>query len=127
MQQDLVADTFSTISNAEESGKMRCNVDSSNLVKSVLDVMEENGMIASYERDETKKNEYIVNLKGVVNNCGAIKPRFSVQVDEYEKYEKRYLPAKGMGLIIVTTPEGVLSHEEAKERNVGGQLIGYVY
>jgi small subunit ribosomal protein S8 len=42
-------------------------------------------------------------------------------------WEHRYLPAVGVGTLIVSTPQGVMSHSEAQEKKLGGRLIGYVY
>jgi small subunit ribosomal protein S8 len=46
---------------------------------------------------------------------------------DYEDYEGRYLPARGFGVLVVTTPMGVMSHAEAKGKGVGGRLLAYVY
>ena len=43
------------------------------------------------------------------------------QFHDFEKFEKRYLPAKNFGILIVTTPEGIMTHYEAKERGIGGR------
>jgi small subunit ribosomal protein S8 len=48
-------------------------------------------------------------------------------VKALEKYEKRFLPSRDMGTLIVSTPNGVLSHEDAKDQNVGGRILAYVY
>ncbi len=66
-------------------------------------------------------------LLGKVNKCGAIKPRFSVKKGGFEKFEKRYLPAKNFGMIIVSTSKGLMMHDEAKKKGLGGRLISYVY
>ena len=58
---------------------------------------------------------------------GAIKPRFAVKATEYEKFEKRYLPAKGFGILIVSTVKGLMTHYEAKQQGLGGRLIAYCY
>jgi small subunit ribosomal protein S8 len=42
-------------------------------------------------------------------------------------WEHRYLPAVGVGILVVSTPQGVMSHSEAQEKGIGGRLIGYVY
>ena len=42
-------------------------------------------------------------------------------------YLERYLPAKNFGILIVTTPEGIMTHREAKERGIGGRLLAYMY
>ena len=56
-----------------------------------------------------------------------VKPRWSLKSEQIEEYESRYLPAQGFGVLILTTNKGVLSHEEAKEKGVGGKLLAYVY
>jgi small subunit ribosomal protein S8 len=66
-------------------------------------------------------------LKGAINNCGVIKPRYSVKRSDLEKFESRYLPAQDFGVLILTTTEGVITHTEAKELGVGGKLLAYVY
>jgi len=40
---------------------------------------------------------------------------------------KRFLPARDMGILVVSTSEGVMSHHEAAEKNLGGRLLAYVY
>jgi len=50
-----------------------------------------------------------------------------VKAGEFEKFEKRFLPARGFGILIISTTSGVITHEEAREKNIGGKLIGYIY
>jgi small subunit ribosomal protein S8 len=50
-----------------------------------------------------------------------------VKKDEYEKWEQQYLPSKDIGILMVTTSQGVMSHKEAKTKGLGGKLLGYVY
>jgi small subunit ribosomal protein S8 len=50
-----------------------------------------------------------------------------VKRDGFEKYEKRFLPAFNYGILIVTTPNGVMTHEDAKKEGIGGRLLAYVY
>ena len=59
--------------------------------------------------------------------CKAIKPRYMVSVSEIEKYEKRYLPAKNFGIIIISTSQGLMTHQTAIDKNIGGSLIAYIY
>jgi small subunit ribosomal protein S8 len=60
-------------------------------------------------------------------DCRAVKPRFTVKAGDIEKYMRRYLPARGVGTLIVSTNQGLITHEEAIEKNVGGCLIAYFY
>ena len=125
MMNDPLAAALSKILNAEKSGKKVCIISpKSKLIKKVLDIMNENGYIGSYKEN---KRELVVNLIGSINKCGAIKPRFSVKKNKYEKFEKRYLPAKDFGILIISTPKGIMTHYKAKEMNVGGKILGYCY
>lgn len=100
----------------------------SKTTKKVLDLLKENYYLGSYEVSENKKGGQIkLNLIGNINKCGVIKPRFPVMVDEYEKFEKRFLPAKEVGILIVSTSKGMMTHKEAIKNNLGGKLIAYCY
>ncbi len=126
---DTLADALSVIKNAGAVGKHSCTIKpASKLIGSMLRVMREYGYIEEFEFiDDGKSGEFHVKLKGKINTCGVIKPRFSIELDEFEKWEAKFLPAKGFGVLILTTPSGVLSHYEARERGTGGQLLAYVY
>ncbi len=129
MSRDIIADALSAITNAEMRGKKEVAITPvSKLLLNIIEIMKKEGYIEDYEIIENNKgNGLIVKLKGAINKCGAIKPRFSVKFEEWEKWERRYLPAKDFGILIVSTPEGVMTHQEAKRRGVGGVLVAYVY
>ncbi|MBM3199438.1 30S ribosomal protein S8 [Candidatus Woesearchaeota archaeon] len=129
MMHDTLAAALSNIMNAEKVGKNFCTAKPfSKMLKEVLTLMNLKGYIGSFEIIEDGKGKIVkINLLGKVNNCGAIKPRFSVKKDDFEKFEKRYLPAKDFGIMIVSTSKGIMAHADAKEKKVGGKLIAYVY
>jgi small subunit ribosomal protein S8 len=58
---------------------------------------------------------------------GVTTPRYSVGLEDLETWETRYLPAKNFGLLILTTSQGVLTHEQARTKGIGGELLGFVY
>ncbi|MBD3155070.1 MAG: 30S ribosomal protein S8, partial [Candidatus Aenigmarchaeota archaeon] len=100
----------------------------SKLVKEVLKIMQKNKYIGVFEFiDDGKSGRFKIELKKRVNDCNVIKPRYSVKSDEFEIFEKRYLPAKDFGKLIVTTSNGVMTHEEAKKKHLGGKLLAYVF
>lgn len=126
---DPLADALSHIKNTERVGKMECTIKpASKLIGNVLGVMKEGGYIAEFEFVEDGKSGFFkVKLRGKINDCNAIKPRFYIRTREFEEWEKRVLPARDFGLLIVTTSKGVMSHSEAIESGVGGQLLAFVY
>ncbi|MFB6353992.1 MAG: 30S ribosomal protein S8 [Halobacteriales archaeon] len=126
---DTLAAALSGVNNAERVGHLRYTVQpASNLVRDVLAVFEARGYIDGFEYvEDGKAGKYDVELTGAINECGAVKPRYAVGADEFERWEKRYLPAQNYGTLVVTTSAGVLAHDEARAQGVGGQLIAYVY
>lgn len=129
MLQDPLNDAMTTIRNAEGSGHSECAIrPASKLIGRVLKVMQEGDYIASFEFvEDGRGGVFRVRLKGNINNCGVIKPRFAVKRTDLEKWEARYLPAQDFGVLILTTTEGVISQTKAKEIGVGGKLLAYVY
>ena len=126
---DPLANVLSQISNGERVGKKKCvarNV--STLIKAVLSLLKDNGYILDFKNQKTTKGEKTeILLNGNINKCGIIKPRFSVKKEDYKKFEKRYLPAKDFGIIIISTSEGIMTHKVSKEKSFGGRLIAYCY
>jgi small subunit ribosomal protein S8 len=129
MQHDTLNDAMAVIKNAERVGKGECTVrPSSKLVGRVLKVMQESGYIRQFELVEDGRSRmFKVALSGQINDCGVIRPRYSVKVADLEKYEARYLPAQDFGVLILTTTKGVVTHMEAKKGGVGGKLLAFVY
>lgn len=126
---DVLANALTTIKNNEARGKTECIIyPSSKLVMAVLNVMREAGYIGDVEYIEDGRGGKLkVQLLGKINNCGAVKPRFPVKRKELDVWKERLLPARGIGLLILTTPLGVLHHRDAEAKNIGGILLAYVY
>ncbi|MFH1623287.1 MAG: 30S ribosomal protein S8 [Candidatus Aenigmatarchaeota archaeon] len=128
MLQDTLADVLSAIKNSEKDGKRSCVAKASKLAKAVLEIMQERGYIGAFEiMDDGKGGMVKIELTGKIIDCNAIKPRSSVAADGFERWEKRYLPAREFGILIVSTSRGVMDHKRAKEANIGGKLVAYVY
>jgi len=128
MLQDALADVLSAIKNAEKIGKQEVVTRANKEIRAVLGVMREHGYIGEFEFiDDGKSGKFRVELKGRVIDTNVIKPRFSVKVEEFEKFEKRFLPAREFGLLIVSTPKGIIDHKKAREMRVGGKLVAFVY
>jgi small subunit ribosomal protein S8 len=127
MRHDLLADAFNIIKNSESMGIKECEIPASNLIRSILNIMQDRKYIGKFEFVQFQGGRFKVELAGRINNCNVIKPRFSVGKSGFIKWEKRFLPAHGLGILILTTPKGVMDQEQAKKEGTGGQLLGYVY
>ena len=126
---DPLADALTTMRNNEAQGNDTCIVSpASKMIGHVLSTVQKENFIGNFELvDDHKAGKFTIQLEGNINKCGVIKPRHAVKKDEFEKFEKRYLPAKDFGILIVTTPKGIMTHKQAKELGVGGRLLVYVY
>lgn len=126
MGQDIIADSLNMIRNAQKANKKVVKINKiSNLLIEILKIMKHGGAIKGYKINSKEKN-IEVTIENLTE-CRAIKPRYSVKNTQIEKYMRRYLPARGVGTIIVSTNKGLISHEEALEKNMGGCLIAYFY
>lgn len=129
MLNDPLANIMSNITNAQKVGKVSCTAKpTSKIIKKVLDIMQDHHYMGKVEFLENNKGgQVIMNLLGTINKCGVIKPRFAIKKNGYEKFEKRFLPAKDFGILIISTSQGLMTHIEAKKKKIGGRLISYIY
>lgn len=126
---DPLAGLLSQIVAYEKAGKKELvTKNTSKMIKKILELLQDNQYIGSFEETvDSKGNILKVHLLGRINETGVVKPRFSLKNDEFEKFEKRYLPARDFGLLILSTPDGLMTHTEAKSKKIGGRLICYCY
>ena len=126
MSQDIVADALNMIRNAKKARKETVKVKRiSNLLIEILKIMKYKNAIKKYKINSLEKSGEI--SIGELSECKAIKPRFSVNKTQIEKYVRRYLPARNFGTMIISTNKGLMTHEEAQEKGIGGGLIAYFY
>ncbi|MCD6085335.1 MAG: 30S ribosomal protein S8 [Desulfurococcales archaeon] len=129
---DPLANALSTIVNNELRGNREAVITpASKLIAMVLRVMQKYGYIGEFEHiDDGRWGKIKVQLLGRINRCGVIKPRSSVKyrdLREMPQWLRKFLPSRDIGIIILSTPQGVMSHREVLEKRIGGVLLAYVY
>jgi small subunit ribosomal protein S8 len=126
---NTLANGLTAIMNNEMRNKRECTISpASKLLGRVLRVMQLNGYIGEFEFiDDGRSGKFKVQLLGRINKCGAIRPRFPVRINEIEEWEKTFLPSRDVGVLVVSSSRGVVSHKEAEEKGVGGRLLAFVY
>jgi len=129
MLNDVLANMLSSIKNSERSGKNEVMFGPvSKLGTNVMKIMKNHGYLKDFEAiEDGKGGVYRIFLTKKINDCNVIKPRFPVTKDDFVRWERRFLPAEGFGIIIVSTSKGIMIHSEAKKKKIGGRLIAYVY
>lgn len=126
---DTLTNGLITIINNEMRNKRECIISpASKLLGRVLRIMQLNGYLGEFEFiDDGRSGKFKIQLLGRINKCGAIKPRFAVKVGEFENWEKKFLPSRDVGILVVSTSRGIVAHKEAEEQNMGGRLLAFVY
>jgi len=126
---DPLAAMLSKMQNAIGSAKAQVTVKPiSKFMVQILDILKQYGYVTSYEVIEDGRGNHVI-IKGfeAINKCGVIKPRFNYGVESAVVEESRYLPAKGFGIVIVSTSKGLMTLDKATEQKIGGKLIAYCY
>lgn len=126
MKPDIIAKALNELMNAKRAGKSTyVVVPVSKLLISVFELMKKNDYI-DYKIEKGKFDKIEVEIKKL-NECGAIKPRFNVGVKDLERYVRRFLPARDLGIVIISTNKGLITDKEINDKKVGGALIAYCY
>ena len=124
---DPIADFLTQIRNAFKAGKESCQVQHSKMKREIARILKEGGYIKDFESVEAPGNKkYLkVELK-YVNGESAI-----TAIERYSRPGRRlYFAANeipkvlgGLGAGIVTTSRGLMTDQEARQQNVGGELV----
>ncbi|NIZ03172.1 30S ribosomal protein S8 [Thalassospira lucentensis] len=128
---DPVSDMLTRIRNGQRVGKSSVVSPASKLRTSVLDVLQREGYIRGYSVSEVRKgiSEISIELK-YFEGEGVIKQIDRVSTPGRRVYSKiKDLPKvyNGLGIAVLSTPRGVLSDQEAREQNVGGEILCKVF
>jgi len=128
---DPVGDMLTRIRNAQMRRKTKVSTPGSRLRARVLDVLESEGYIRGYTSTEfgNGRTEFEIELKyydgqPVIREISRVsKPgrRVYVSVGNMPRV------ANGLGITIVSTPKGVMADHQAREQNVGGELLCTVF
>jgi small subunit ribosomal protein S8 len=129
MQHDLLNDALVTLRHADRQGQAKVAIaPTSRLIGELLRIFRENKYIEEFTFvPGGRGGTYDVTLSRRINSCGVIKPRLAVRGRDLERYEARFLPAQDFGLLLLSTNQGVMSHQKARELKIGGKLLAYVY
>ena len=131
---DPIADLLTRIRNAQMAGHRMVEIPASGLKKAITEILYDQGFILKYKfEDGGKGNQGIIKIalkydpltkKPVIRELGRIsKPGLR----KYSKANEIPRIINGLGIAIVSTSRGVMTGKKAKEMNVGGELLCYVY
>ena len=128
---DPIADMLTRIRNANSAKHEIVDIPASNMKKAIAQILLDEGYIASYKVIEDDKQGVIrVTLKYGENKSQVItglrrvsKPGLRI----YSNVEDMPKVMKGLGIAIVSTSKGIMTDREAREQNVGGEVLAFVW
>ncbi|MFW9899195.1 MAG: 30S ribosomal protein S8 [Candidatus Thorarchaeota archaeon] len=125
---NTLADACNQLKNAEFAKKKEVIVKpASKLLQRVLRIFQAHAYIGEFERyGDGRQGKFKIALLGKINECKALM-RLNYSVNQFEALERKLLPAPGLGIIILTTNQGIMTLKEAEERSIGGHSLCCIY
>ena len=133
MSTDKISNLLSSLKNASLAGKQYFETDYFRQGKEILGLLEARGLIKSVKVFKPEGSSYrnirvdlLTTPQGLVRRIEAVrisKPGRRI----YSGHKDIKSVKAGLGILVVSTPRGMLSGEEAKKRKLGGELVCKVY
>ena len=128
---DPIADYLTRIRNANVAKHDSVEIPASNIKKSISEILKREGFIRDYEvADDNKQGVIKVFLKYGPNGervISGLKRISKPGLRNYVSAEDLPKVLNGLGIAIVSTSAGVITDKEARQKNVGGEVIAYIW
>ena len=130
---DPIADYLTRVRNAQMAGLKVVDIPASNMKKAITEILHEKGYILNFKFEDTDNNQGNIKVAlkyNVQTSLPAIKKLTRISKPGLRKYaDSKTLPRviNGLGIAILSTSKGVITDKEARELNVGGEVICHVY
>ena len=128
---DPIADYLTRIRNAQKAGHKVVDIPSSNIKKSITEILFDKGYILSYKFEENINYQGNIKIALKYNSkVPAIRKLMRVSSPGLRKYASvNNMPRviNGLGIAILSTSKGLMTDKEAKDQKLGGEILCYVY
>ena len=130
---DPIADYLTRLRNAIRAGHRVVDIPGSKMKREITKILYDQGYILNYKFIDgpTPSGTIKIALKyDPVDHVSAIKDLQRVSrpgLRQYTGYKDMPRVLNGLGIAILTTPQGVMTNKEAKEKKIGGEVLCYVY
>ncbi|MCK4369498.1 MAG: 30S ribosomal protein S8 [Candidatus Lokiarchaeota archaeon] len=125
---NTVSDACCALKNAERARKNEVIINpASKILQQILRIFQKYAYIGEFERyDDGRQGKFKIALLGKINECSGLM-RLNYKISQFEMLERKLLPAPGLGIIILTTNQGIMTMNEAEEKQIGGHALCYIY
>ena len=133
MYTDPISDYLTRLRNAQMAGHKVVDIPASNLKKEITKILHDKGYILNYKLEDEinfQGNIKVALKYNVRTKMPAIKKLIRISKPGLRKYtDSKNLPRviNGLGIAIISTSKGVITDKEARDLNIGGEVICHVY
>ena len=128
---DVIADMLTRIRNANDAKHATVDIPASNMKKSIADILVAEGYVKGYQVIEDGKQgtirvtlKYAAGKQKVIRGLRRVsKPGLRI----YAGYEDMPKVMNGLGIAIVSTSKGIMTDKKARQLNVGGEVLAFVW
>lgn len=128
---DPVADMLTRIRNANSARHETVDIPSSNLKKSIAEILNEEGYIKGYQIiDDGKQGIIKITLKYGANKekvLSGLKRISKPGLRVYASHDELPKVLKGLGIAIISTSKGIMTDKKARALNVGGEVLAFIW
>lgn len=127
---DLIADVFTIIRNAAMIKRESVDVPASNTIKSILDILKKESYIENFKIIEDKKQGQVRVYLKYIGDKSAIRNIKRISrpgLRAYVKNKKVPVVLRGRGIAVISTSAGLMTDKDAREKGLGGEVIGYIW
>jgi small subunit ribosomal protein S8 len=129
---DPISDYLTRIRNAQMAGHHTVDIPASNIKKRITEILFEQGYISKYKFEDSENNQGVIKIaiKYDSSRQPIIRKMTRISKPGLRKYVKSTeLPRviNGLGTALISTSKGVLTDKKARELNVGGEVLFYIY
>lgn len=127
---DPIADMLTRVRNAIQARHTTVDIPASKEKEAIARILKEEGFITDYEVNGDLKKTITVTLKYGPNNekvINGLKRISTPGLRVYTKAEEMPRVLNGLGIAIISTSLGLVTDKQAKAKNVGGEVVAYVW
>jgi small subunit ribosomal protein S8 len=132
MNTDPIADFLTRIRNANSAQLKMVSIPSSNVKRAITEILFDQGYITNYKFEEDDK-QGIIKIALKYNQSTKV-PAITILERASKPGLRKYCGAdnlprvlNGLGIAIISTSKGIITDKEAKNHNIGGEVLCYVY
>lgn len=127
---DPIADFLTIIRNGVMAKKENVDMPASKITKSILEILKKNDYIDNFKLIEDKKQgvlrvylKYVAGKSMITNLKRVSRPGLRI----YTRHDRIPRVLRGRGIAIISTSQGIVTDEEARQQKLGGEVMCYVW